>query len=74
VPLYEYECQECRTRFEKLVFNKEAEVICAKCGSSKLTQLLSTFAVGGSPQGAAAPEAGPCGNCSAAQRGMCGMG
>jgi putative FmdB family regulatory protein len=73
VPLYEYECLECKARFEKLIYNKETEVVCASCGSPKINQLLSVFAVGGSPQGASAPEASPCGNCSAAQRGMCGM-
>ena len=74
VPLYEYECQECRSRFEKLVFNKETEIVCSACGSPKISQQLSTFAVVGSPQGGSAPEAGPCGNCSSAQRGICGMG
>jgi putative FmdB family regulatory protein len=74
VPLYEYECKDCQSKFEKLIFNKETEVVCPACGGPEVNQLLSTFAVGGSPQGAAATEAGPCGNCSAGQRGMCGMG
>ncbi len=74
MPLYEYECLDCRSRFEKLIYSKEVEVLCPGCGSTKISQLLSVFAVGSSPQGAQAPDPGPCGNCSAAQRGMCGMG
>ncbi len=73
MPLYEYECQECKSRFEKLIYCKEAAVTCAVCGSSNLNQLLSVFSVGAPQQQAAAPEAGPCGSCGAAQRGMCGM-
>jgi len=72
VPLFEYECLDCRARFEKLVLNRETEVVCGSCGSKKVSQLLSVFAVGGSPQ-SPAPEPGPCDRCGAAQRGLCGM-
>ena len=71
MPLYEYHCRECDTRFEELVFNREAAIVCRKCGSDKVSQLLSTFAVAGGA--GRAPEPGPCGSCGAAQRGMCGM-
>jgi putative FmdB family regulatory protein len=73
VPLYEYECLNCKAQFEKLVFNSQTEVLCSACGSPRVAQKLSVFAVGSS-QGTAktAPDAGPCGNCEAAQRGLCG--
>ncbi len=70
MPLFEYECLDCKSRFEKLIFNKETEVVCAVCGSKKVNQLLSVFAVGGG-NSAATPEPGPCGSCGAAQRGLC---
>jgi len=72
VPLYEYECLDCKSRFEKLIYNKETEVVCADCGSPKVSQLLSVFSVGAA-QGPKAAEPGPCASCGAAQRGMCGM-
>ncbi len=72
MPLYEYECAECKAKFEKLVYNFQAEVACAECGSPKVTQLLSVFAVGASSSNSV-PEPGPCGSCGAAQRGLCGM-
>ena len=72
MPLFEYECRKCKTRFEQLVYNTGTAVACRKCGSTDLTQLLSTFAVAGSSDKAAA-EHGPCGACGAAQRGMCGV-
>jgi putative FmdB family regulatory protein len=72
VPLYEYECRSCNARFEKLVFNSQTEVVCRECGATNVVQLLSTFAVG-TPTAKASAEAGPCGSCGAAQRGMCNM-
>ncbi len=70
MPLYEYECKSCKTKFEQLVFNHESKVTCRKCGSESVTQLLSVFAVTGS-SGRTAIEPGPCESCGAAQRGTC---
>jgi putative FmdB family regulatory protein len=73
VPLFEYECAECQSRFEQLVFNSaDSNVACRKCGSSQVRQLLSTFAVAASSD-KPVNEAGPCGSCGAAERGMCQM-
>ena len=44
MPIYEYICDECKTAFEKLVFNKEQEIACPKCASKKATIQLSVFA------------------------------
>ena len=71
MPLFEYQCRECDARFEVLVFRRDEKATCKKCGSRKVSQLLSTFAVAGTTD--KAPESGPCGSCGAAQRGMCGM-
>ncbi len=72
MPLYEYECRECGSRFEQLVLTRHAEIVCQQCGSSKVAQLLSTFAVGGGSNKSVA-EPGPCGACGAPVRGSCGM-
>jgi putative FmdB family regulatory protein len=72
MPLFEYECENCKTRFEQLVFNHESEIVCRNCGSSKVTQLLSVFSVAAT-QEKCAPESGPCTSCSSTQRGICGM-
>lgn len=72
MPLFEYECRKCKTRFEQLVYNSDTAVKCRSCGSSDLIQLLSTFAVAGSSDKTQA-DPGPCGSCDAAQRGMCGV-
>ena len=65
MPLYEYVCTGCRTRFEKLVRRFGDEVACPSCASAAVDKQLSVFAVGSSTPsfegcGAGACEAGPC--------------
>jgi len=72
VPLYEYECRSCSARFEQLVYDRTAKVVCSKCGSGDIAQLLSTFAVGAESGNAAAPTS-PCAGCQGMQGGECPM-
>ncbi|MBZ5495495.1 MAG: zinc ribbon domain-containing protein [Acidobacteriia bacterium] len=72
MPLFEYECRGCKTRFERLVFDRAAEIVCRECGSTDVAQLLSTFAVG-AESAKAAPQAGPCEGCQGMQGGTCPM-
>ena len=53
MPLYEYRCQECGEKFEKLVsFSQSEQVECANCGSEHTQKLVSGFAMaGGSSSG-----------------------
>ena len=49
MPIFEYQCDDCGTKFEKLVRNSSANgVVCPSCGDSHLTQQYSTFAAHGS--------------------------
>jgi putative FmdB family regulatory protein len=44
MPLYEYYCSTCQSKFELLVNHKHAdEVVCIKCHSEKVRRLLSVF-------------------------------
>jgi putative FmdB family regulatory protein len=70
VPLYEYECQNCKLKFERLVFNDKSEIVCRTCGGSNVTRLLSVFSVAGVSDRAEA-EPGSCDTCGAARRGAC---
>lgn len=70
MPIFEYRCQECGTKFEKVVSNGGSEVICRHCSSPRLEKLLSVFAVSSTSRAGAA-EPGPCA-CGAPRRGMCG--
>lgn len=75
MPIYEYRCEDCGTKFEKLVRRgpDAPEIECPSCGRNHLKQELSTFAAhanGGSKSAEmpACPNGGRCGN-----PGMCGM-
>ncbi len=53
MPIYEYACRCCETKFEKLIRSMTAEekVPCPECGSTKTTRALSLFAVGAEAPG-----------------------
>jgi putative FmdB family regulatory protein len=72
MPIYEYRCDDCGTKFEKLVRRSDSEGIkCPSCGEKHLTQQLSSFAAhAGGAKSADAPVC-PSGQCS--NPGMCGM-
>jgi putative FmdB family regulatory protein len=46
MPIYEYRCQHCEERFEKLVplRAEQPPVTCPHCGTHEIRKLLSTFA------------------------------
>ena len=74
MPIYEYCCQDCGTRFEKLI-RRAAEVpelVCPSCGQKRLNQELSVFAAHANgpsksndgpmcPSGGRCPTPGACG-------------
>jgi putative FmdB family regulatory protein len=74
MPIYEYKCQDCGSKFEKLVRRSaDADALeCPSCGQKHLTQELSTFAAhaNGSPKEAGLP---PCASGRCPNPGMCGM-
>jgi len=63
MPMYDFQCDDCRAVFEELVRSKEGEVDvkCPECGSGKVRREISapcvhTGASGGYP----APASGSC--------------
>jgi len=75
MPIFEYKCQGCGTKFEKLVRRSEdaAELGCPSCGQKHLTQELSIFAAhaNNAPKTCEEPPMCPRGGCC--NPGMCGM-
>lgn len=75
MPIYEYACEDCGTKFEKLIRRESdvAELACPSCGEKRLEQQLSTFApqMGASksmPSAPMCPSGGVCGT-----PGKCGL-
>lgn len=69
MPIFEYQCKKCGTKFEELVQgDREAQIPCPECGNNQTEKLVS--AIGGIAMGKS--TAPPCGSqCSSA--GSCGM-
>ncbi len=63
MPLYEYLCQECHARFERLILSRETEgATCPSCDSSQTRRLMSVIA-GLGRGGTGAPMAQAQGGC-----------
>lgn len=64
MPLFEFQCTDCKDEFEELVRSSAAvaEVKCPQCGSEHVKRKLSVFAskVSGGGGFAAAPAASSC--------------
>jgi putative FmdB family regulatory protein len=66
MPLYEYACPSCGSRFEALQKSFREPASCPRCGEAEVARLLSTFAMASG--GAASREAvsaprSPGGSC-----------
>jgi putative FmdB family regulatory protein len=65
MPIFEYVCEECGARFEKLVLsaNRERQLQCPTCGSGAVKKALSVFGTshGSGSAGAASSDCAPSG-------------
>lgn len=63
MPIYEYVCRACGSRFEALVrIGKEGDVRCEACQSPDVRKLLSAFGIGGGGSRLKAASSG-CSTC-----------
>ncbi len=76
MPIYEYVCQDCGSKFEKLVRLSTAtnELACPSCGNQRLERALSTFAAHSGQSASDGPGPGMCpGGGVCPTPGMCGL-
>lgn len=64
MPIYEYVCRDCEEQAELLVQGSQ-QPECPKCGSQKLTKLLSVVAAPGRDSSTASAPPRPGGSCGA---------
>ena len=66
MPIYEYNCEHCSYKFDKLVMSHTTDVKCPLCQKG-VKKRMSTFSVGhdSNPGGTLPPGVGPkmCTNC-----------
>jgi putative FmdB family regulatory protein len=75
MPIYEYQCQGCNTKFEKLVrrMAEAADVDCPSCGQKHVSQQYSTFSTHANGAPAQRLEAPACPGGMCRTPGICGM-
>lgn len=74
MPIYEYVCDACKFRFERIITAKNGKPECPKCGSRRSTIQFSTFAAhtpNGSSSSAASTDASASSGCACTPR-TCG--
>lgn len=64
MPMFEYRCKRCETKFEKLMSRDERDRPgpCPECGCARSQRLMSTFA--GHSSGGGSIGGNSCGGCS----------
>ncbi len=62
MPIFEYLCRDCSSRFEVLVQGSQT-ASCPSCQGTNLDQQLSVFAVGRGANRSTGSVAGACGTC-----------
>ncbi len=76
MPIYEYQCQKCNTKFEALRAMKDAdvEIACKTCQSTDTKRALSLCysSSDGRSGGSSSGGGGGCGGCSGGSCGSCG--
>jgi putative FmdB family regulatory protein len=72
MPIFEYKCTDCGSKFEKLVRRSAEEIACPSCGQARVTRELSTFSAHANGRPKDASPSMPCGN-RCPTPGLCGM-
>lgn len=79
MPIFEYKCKKCDTKFEMLHKSQTnlQDVTCPNCKSTDNKKLLSSFSSTGFSSGSSSCESGNCGfeplHSGGCSSGMCGL-
>ncbi len=64
MPIYEYICEDCNTKYEKFIKNRLTEValVCPMCGSPRAKKIFSIFGSSSATSGSS-PKSGTGESC-----------
>ncbi|NPV07184.1 MAG: zinc ribbon domain-containing protein [Anaerolineae bacterium] len=73
MPLYEYACQTCGARFERVCSAARADepAACQSCGGTEVRRLLSRFAAFSKGSAGSHAVGGGCGSCAGGNCATC---
>ncbi|HHT9132491.1 MAG TPA: FmdB family zinc ribbon protein [Candidatus Tripitaka californicus] len=76
MPIYEFQCNSCTSRFEEYFASSSQSraLKCPQCGSGQVNKVFSVFGMGGSNDngGSGSGSGSSCGSCSATSCDTCG--
>jgi putative FmdB family regulatory protein len=72
MPIYEYICEDCGSRYERIVLSQAKAVSCPKCASSRGALQLSVFSARSKSNGTASEAGASSGGSCACGAGGCG--
>ncbi len=72
MPIYEYVCDDCQTRYERIVMSACQKIECPKCASKRHTLQLSVFSAGKSANGNTSENAASASSGCACTPNSCG--
>ncbi|GCE10756.1 FmdB family zinc ribbon protein [Tengunoibacter tsumagoiensis] len=72
MPLYEYYCSDCKSKFELITSHKHADdIVCMKCHSEKVRRMISVFSARRGGENFSFDDAPASGGCGCGN-GSCG--
>lgn len=73
MPIYEYICQECGTKFDSIRSMNEADkpIACEKCNSLETKRALSVCFTHGTERSSSSQSSCGCGSCSGGSCASC---
>jgi putative FmdB family regulatory protein len=72
MPIYEYVCNDCEARYERIVMSAKQKIECPKCASKRHTLQLSVFSAGKSSSGSASSASSAPAGCGGCTPNTCG--
>ncbi len=64
MPIYEYLCDDCGNRYERIVMSETQPIACPKCSSNRHTLQLSVFRAASKSSAPSAKAPSPAGSCA----------
>jgi putative FmdB family regulatory protein len=74
MPVYEYYCRDCKTKFEALrpMSKADAPIACKACEGKRTSRVLSQFAAHSGGKAIAGASGGGCASCGGGSCSSCG--
>ncbi len=74
MPIYEFSCNDCSQKFEKLIMRKGQKILCPECSGDQVKKLISSCNFGSSDGTVQPASTNSCSSCTATSCSSCSSG